>query len=193
MTKSALVSNVRTCSKLVPTSFPSFPTCQAFPVLPWLFRVPASNSVRKMLVSSGRAGNVVPIVAEIALRLCRGCGRGLKVVEDVPFKGIFSFSRWWNFKYFWIFTTIFGEMIQFWLKIFKLGWNQHHPTPSSFVRLLEGKASFFYWGDPRSGGRSFAKILIPFGWSKKWLVAVEGWPFSMFEGTRLNHHEILVD
>ena len=50
---------------------------QAFPVLPWLFRVPASNSVRKMLASSGRAGNVVPIVAEIALRLCRGCRAGV--------------------------------------------------------------------------------------------------------------------
>ena len=60
---------------------------QAFPVLPWLFRVPASNSMRKMLVSSGRAGNVVPIVAEIALRLCRGS-------PEAPTEGSLPFLPW---------------------------------------------------------------------------------------------------
>ena len=49
-----------------------FPCFEAFPVLPWLFRVPAAKAVRAMIADSGRAGNVVPIVAEVALRLCRG-------------------------------------------------------------------------------------------------------------------------
>ena len=49
-----------------------WPVVQAFPVLPWIFRIPAANSVRAMIADTGRTGNVVPIVAEIVLRLCRG-------------------------------------------------------------------------------------------------------------------------
>jgi hypothetical protein len=49
-----------------------WPVVQAFPILPWVFRIPAANAVRAMIADTGRTGNVVPIVAEIALRLCRG-------------------------------------------------------------------------------------------------------------------------
>ena len=51
---------------------PALPVVQAFPVLPWIFRIPAASAVRAMIADTGRTGNVVPIVAEIALRLCRG-------------------------------------------------------------------------------------------------------------------------
>ncbi|CAJ1353350.1 unnamed protein product [Effrenium voratum] len=49
-----------------------FQCFEEFPALEWLFRVPAAASVKAALAEHGHAGDVVPLVAEIALRLCRG-------------------------------------------------------------------------------------------------------------------------
>ena len=35
-----------------------------------------------------------------------------------------SYSRWWQLKYF-LCSFLFGEMIQFWLICFQMGWNHH--------------------------------------------------------------------
>lgn len=82
-------------------------------------------------MSSGRAGNVVPIVAEIALRLCRGCragtGRGWlkghgKMSKNKGSLGYLGGEASHIFDF-------HGEMIQFLYSIFlQIGLK---PTPSS--------------------------------------------------------------
>ena len=99
---------------------------------------------------------------------CRGI---VKYPTKMKTKTKHSF-RWWQLKYF-LFSPLFGEMIQFDEHIFQMGWNhppviQFHISPPAFVHPLH--SSFLcHWNPP---GGAPVRGLKKRGWIatplKKW-------------------------
>ena len=95
------------------------------------------------------------------------CGHWKGLVErswkDVPKKKLIFLAslRWWNFTYVLGVHPDFGRNDPIFRLNFFANWVETN-TYSSCVRLLEGKASYFYWEGSGRGGRSFAKNPHPF-------------------------------
>ena len=50
-------------------------------------------------------------------------GLGKKVICTREIVKKFTFSGWWQLKYFWNFHSYMGKMNPIWLIVFKMGWN----------------------------------------------------------------------